>query len=197
MKANLMIWTKAIIAFLILIFTTQASAAEVPIYSKEQSAIVPSLAIAEDFIDAFYSFDSTLLNSYLSKTNKTADDIRRYQGWAEGGNYKVLQRQPCLLESPLIILCSITVQDDPVQALQTGFNVTDTFHLTFENGHIISIDTSSDDQPIYFEAKKWVETYMPEVMSGPCDKVANTPGDCARAMTQGYKRFYASVKKEH
>lgn len=84
-----------------------------------------------------------------------------------------------------------------MQALQTGFNVTDTFHLTFENGHIISIDTSSDDQPIYFEAKKWVETNMPEVMSGPCDKVANTPGDCARAMTQGYKRFYASVKKEH
>jgi hypothetical protein len=132
----------------------------------------------------------------LSKTNKTADNIRPHQGWAEGGNYKVLQRLPCQLEFSLIILCSITVQKDPVQALKTNFNVTDTFHLTFGKGHIISIDTSSNDQPIYFEAKKWVETDMPEVMSGPCDKTANTPGDCARAITKGYKRFYASVDKE-
>jgi hypothetical protein len=50
MKANLMIWTKAITALFIIFFTTQPSAAEVPLYSKEQIAIEPSLAIAEDFI---------------------------------------------------------------------------------------------------------------------------------------------------
>jgi hypothetical protein len=191
-------WIKATAALLMLLIITQQSAAEVPISSSsEQAAKLQNITIAESFIDAFYSFDSTLLNSYLSKTNKTADNIRRYQEWAEGGNYKVLLRQPCQIESSLIIRCSITDQDDPVQARQTNFNVTDTFHLTFEKGHIISIDTSSNDQPIYFEAKKWVETNMPEVMNGPCDKIANTPGDYARAITQGYKRFYASVKKEY
>jgi hypothetical protein len=45
-----MIWTKAITALFIIFFTTQPSAAEEPIYSKEQIAIEPSLAIAEDFI---------------------------------------------------------------------------------------------------------------------------------------------------
>jgi hypothetical protein len=136
-------WIKAIAALFMLLIITQQSAAEVPMSSsKEQAAKLKSITIAEGFIDAFYSFDSSLLVPYLTKTNETADNIRQYQGWAEGGNYKVLQRQPCQLESPSVILCSITVQDDQVQALQTDFNVTDAFHLTFENGHIISIDLS-------------------------------------------------------
>lgn len=197
-RTNLMVFNKGITAFFILLMFTQLSAAEQAVDStKEQAVIVQNITIAEGFIDAFYSFDSTLLDPYLSKANETSDNIRRYQGWAEGGNYKVLQRQACRFGSPALILCSITVQDDPVLALHTGFNVTDTFHLTFENGHIMSIDTSSDDQPIYYEAKQWVEANMPEVMTGPCDKSAKTPGDCARAMTEGYKRFYASVKKEN
>ncbi|MFT5675971.1 MAG: hypothetical protein ACI808_001907 [Paraglaciecola sp.] len=195
-RTNLMMWNKGVTALFILLMFTQLSAAEKAADSpKEQAVIAQNLTIAEGFIDAFYSFNSTLLDPYLSKANETSDNIRRYQGWAEGGNYKVLQRQACQLESPSVIVCSITVQDDPVQALHTGFNVTDTFHLTFDNGHIMSIDTSSDDQPIYYEAKKWVEANMPEVMTGPCDKSAKTPGDCARAMTEGYKRFYGSVNK--
>ena len=195
-KMNLMRWNKAVTVIFMLLNSSQLSAAEVQVSSsEEQAAIMESLTIAEGFIDAFYSFDSSLLTPYLNKATDTSDNIRRYQGWAEGGNYKVLQRQPCRLDSPSVILCSITVQDDPVQALQTGFNVTDTFHLTFENSHIVSIDTSSNDQPIYYEAKQWVETNMPEVMNGPCDKDTNTPADCARAMTEGYKRFYMSTNK--
>lgn len=102
----------------------------------------------------------------------------------------MLQRQPCRLDSSSVILYSINVHNDPLQALQTGFNVTDTFHLTFENSHIMSIDTCSNDQPTYFEAKQWIETNMPEVMNGPCDNDTNTPSDCARAMAEGYKHFY-------
>jgi hypothetical protein len=95
-----------------------------------------------------------------------------------------------------VLSCAITVQDDPVLALKTGFNVTDTFALTFEDGHIVSIETSSNDQPIYYEARKWVVENMPEVMTGPCKDRNNggkTPGDCARAMTAGYAKYYATV----
>jgi hypothetical protein len=84
-----------------------------------------------------------------------------------------------------------------VVELKTGFNVTDTFHLTFDGSAIASIETSSNDQPIYYEARKWVEENMPDVMTGPCLDRSNggtTPGDCARAMTQGYKQFYAATR---
>ena len=81
-------------------------------------------------------------------------------------------------------------------ALRTGFNVTDTFTLTFTDSVITSVDTRSNDQPVYFQAREWVATHMPEVMSGPCqgqaDGSGTTPGDCARAMTAGYARFAQS-----
>jgi hypothetical protein len=84
-------------------------------------------------------------------------------------------------------------------ALETGFNVTDTFHLKFEGSSIVGVETSSNDQPIYFEARKWVESNLPEVMEGPCrrtDGQRETPRDCARAMTDGYKQFMVVKKAE-
>jgi hypothetical protein len=152
---------------------------------------------AESFIDAFYSFDSVALNGFLNDADESATKILYYQGWAEGGNYIVLDRKACEPESAQLIRCSIKVQDDPVVELKTGFNVTDTFHLTFDGSAIASIETSSNDQPIYYEARKWVEENMPDVMTGPCLDRSNggtTPGDCARAMTQGYKQFYAATR---
>jgi hypothetical protein len=152
---------------------------------------------AEGFIDAFYSFDPEQLKPFLANAEESAPRLSYYQGWAEGGNYKVLNRGACESESPTLFECPITVQDDPVVELKTGFNVTDTFHLTFDATKITSIKTSSDDQPIYYEARKWVEANMPEVMTGPClnrNKGGDTPGDCARAMTEGYKQFYAATR---
>lgn len=152
---------------------------------------------AEGFIDAFYSFDPEQLKPFLADAGDSALRISYYQGWAEGGNYKVLKRGACEAESPTLFQCPITVQDDPVVQLKTGFNVTDTFHLTFGETKITSIKTSSDDQPIYYEARKWVQANMPEVMTGPCldrNKGGKTPGDCARAMTEGYKQFYAATR---
>ena len=66
----------------------------------------------------------------------------------------------------------------------------------FENSHIVSINISSNDRHTYFETKPWVETNMPKVINGPCDKDTDTPADFVRAMTEGYKRFYASIIKE-
>ena len=149
------------------------------------------LATAEAFIDAFYSFDPERLRPLLAAAGESIDAILYYQGWAEGGNYKVLERGACAVDDAGLISCPITVQDDPVLALKTGFNVTDTFTLTFEEGRIVKVDTSSNDQPIYYQAREWVEKNMPEVMSGPCKDRGQggaTPGDCARAMTEGYRR---------
>ncbi len=152
-----------------------------------------NLATAEKMIDAFYSFDPELLKPFLAKANSAAKKILYYQGWAEGGNYKVLERPGCAPTGTGQIACPITVQDDPVMALKTGFMVTDTFTLTFEGTDIVNIETSSNDQPIYYEARKWVEANMPEVMAGPCVKDEDgggpTPGACARAMTEGYRQF--------
>ena len=74
--------------------------------------------------------------------------------------------------------------------------MTDTFALTFNESRIVAINTSSNDQPIYYEARKWVEDNLPEVMSGPCHRDYErgvTPVECARAMTDGYRKFYDAV----
>lgn len=154
------------------------------------------LAYAESFIDAFYSFDPAQLAPLMASAEESRPRLLYYQGWAEGGNYIVLERVPCAMEEANKVACPVTVQDDPVVALKTGFNVTDTFHLTFEDETLVAVDTSSNDQPIYYEARKWVEANMPEVMSGPCKNRNSedaTPGDCARAMTKGYAAYYETV----
>lgn len=165
----------------------------------ESESVVPEaeqISVAERMIDAFYSFDPEKLAPLLEQAPNSSERILYYQGWAKGGNYKVLDRSPCITEDDKKIACAVTVQDDPVLALKTGFNVTDTFHLTFIGEHIIKVETSSNDQPVYYEAREWVEVNRPEVMSGPCkDRNAGgkTPAACARAMTKGYQEFYEAV----
>jgi hypothetical protein len=167
--------------------------------SNTDSTLAENIATAESMIDAFYSFDPNQLQPLLSEAGVAEGRILGYQAWAEGGNYIVIERAPCAVESENTISCAITVQDDPVVALETGFNVTDTFHITFGDTTIIGVETSSNDQPIYYEARQWVEENMPEVMEGPCkrtDGLRDTPGDCARAMTDGYSRFMEARKAE-
>ena len=158
-----------------------------------------NLQTAEAMLDAFYSFDAEELGSYLEKAGESAQGILSYQAWAEGGNYKVVNRPGCYEESETLAVCPVTVQDDPVLALEVDFNVTDTFHVTFENGDIVNVDTSSNDQPIYYEARVWIAENLPEVAEGPCKRTdgrRDTPGDCARAMTDGYKQFMVAKKAE-
>ena len=103
-----------------------------------------------------------------------------YQGWAEGRNYAG-ERGACEVLEPGVVECPITVDDDPVLA-KTGFKVTDTFTLSIEEGRIVDIKTRSNDQPIYYEARKWVEANHPELIEGPCAErgtAGELPGDCA------------------
>src|SRR5690606_23250655 len=132
--------------------------------SRGMSGLAADLKTAEGMIDAFYSFDPERLAAFLSQAGDPAASLLGYQAWAEGGHYMVLKRTPCALQENGTVTCPVTVRDDPVQALQTGYNVTDVFHLTFANGVIVNVDTSSDDQPIYHDARVWVAEHMPEVM---------------------------------
>ena len=47
-------------------------------------------------------------------------------------------------------------------ALAVDFFVTDTFEITFEGGRVSSVETSSNDLPIYYQARDWVRANMPE-----------------------------------
>ncbi len=155
----------------------------------------PDLEIAESFIDAFYSFEPERLAPIMAAAAETAPRLLYYQGSAKGGNYEVLKRTPCARDPEGVVLCPVKVKDDRVQALGTGFDVTDTFHLTFEDGVLAKVTTSSNDQDIYREAAVWVRENMPEVMAGPCanrNTPQGTPVECSRAMTAGYKAFVAS-----
>ena len=148
--------------------------------------------LAERFINAFYSFDPTELSPLLSSAGESKNQILYYQGWAKGGNYKIVERKPCTGNSAERLICPITVQDDPMLALKTGFNVTDTFAISFTKGKIVKVEASSNDQPIYYEARDWVMKNRPDIMSGPCKGFfagGDTPAECARAMTKGYKQF--------
>lgn len=155
----------------------------------------PDLAIAESFIDAFYSFEPGRLAPIMASAPETAPRLLYYQGSAKGGNYMVLLRTPCARDEEGIVNCPVKVKDDRVEALGTGFDVTDTFHLTFEEGTLVKVTTSSNDQDIYREAAVWVRENMPKVMKGPCanrNTPEGTPVECSRAMTAGYKAFVAS-----
>ena len=168
--------------------------------ADSQKLLRQNLQSAEALIDAFYSFDPAELKPFLSSAEGSAPVITYYQGWADGGNYKIVERQSCKADSAIVISCAITVEDDPVLALNIDFNVTDTFSITFSGAEIVSVETNSNDQQIYYDAFNWVTKEMPEVMSGPCQGFFNggpTPGDCARAMTDGYRRFAASDAYPH
>ncbi|MDP6187589.1 MAG: hypothetical protein QF863_10205, partial [Pseudomonadales bacterium] len=71
--------------------------------------------VAERFLDAFYAWDSKALDAMMSG-NAEGDDIRYYQGWAQGANYQVVSRPPCDLvdtgNSVAQVTCAVTVTDD-------------------------------------------------------------------------------------
>jgi hypothetical protein len=172
-----------------------ACSASAPPEVATEAAADPDLVIAESFIDAFYSFEPDRLAPIMAAAAETAPRLLYYQGSAKGGNYEVLLRTPCARDEEGIVNCPVKVKDDRVQALGTGFDVTDTFHLSFDDGVLVKVTTSSNDQDIYREAAVWVRENMPEVMEGPCKNrgtMEGTPVECSRAMTAGYKAFVAS-----
>jgi len=153
------------------------------------------IALAESFVDAFYSFNPETLRGTLSNAEDSIPSILFYQGWAEGGNYEIVERMPCVVTIDETISCSITVKDDLIQTLGIDFNVTDTFHLTFSGGQIVAVTNSSNDPKEYHDAKEWVQEHRPELIDEPCKGFFDegpTPGDCVRAMVAGYSEFVAN-----
>jgi len=154
-----------------------------------------SISLAEVLIDAFYSFDSIELEAALSSAEESIPSIVFYQGWAEGGNYEIVKRMPCKASNAGLVSCSITVKDDLIGAIELDYNVTDTFELSFSDGRIISVETSSNDPQLYWDAQEWVRQNRSELISEPCRGFFDggpTPGQCVRAMVQGYAEYAAS-----
>ena len=152
------------------------------------------LAIAEEFIDAFYSFDSARLEAILESAKDSIPSIVYYQGWAKGGNYEIVDRMPCVVTEGQVS-CSITVEDDHMRALGIDFDVTDTFHLSFSEGKVVSVETSSNDLDVYRDARNWVRAEQPELVREACAGFFDggpSPDKCAEAMAQGYAAFAAS-----
>lgn len=150
------------------------------------------MALSEAFIDAFYSFDVERLRSFFTSAESSAADLLYYQAWAEGGNYKVVKRGACTSTGSNLIACPITVDDDPMLALNTDFQVTDTFTLTFDGDSLVKVETSSNDLPLYYEAAAWVFENRLDLVAEPCEGYFDggpTPGACAQAMTRGYRQF--------
>ena len=156
------------------------------------------LVAAEAVLDAFYSFDPTRLRTAMADAPTSMPQILYYQGWAQGGNYVVLDRRPCRFENSLKISCDITVKDDLIAALRTGYHVTDTFHFKLQGGRIASIATSSNDPPEFEQALDWLRRERPDVMAGPCRGIfagGPTPQDCVRAVVKGFENFRVTRRR--
>lgn len=152
----------------------------------------PLLNSSERLIDAFYSFDPARLRSAMSTAPSSLPQLLYYQGWAEGGNYVVLERRPCRFERTDEVRCDITVRDDLIAALGTSYHVTDTFHITLQDGRIVRVRTSSNDPPQFDQALDRLRRERPGVFSGPCRGFfagGPTPQDCVRAVVRGFADF--------
>ena len=156
-----------------------------------------NISVANQFIDAFYSFNSESLLSTLSQTDNNAkQSILYYQGWAKCGNYKIINRKACIEENDSLVICPITVKDDLIGALGIDFNVTDTFHLTIINGQIKTVTTSSNDPELYHQAKEWVKQNRPELIEKPCEGIwedGKTPCECIKSMVEGFTEFISNT----
>ena len=154
-----------------------------------------NVAIANHFIDAFYSFNGDSLKSVLPQAIKSQPSILYYQKWAECGNYEIIDRHDCIEKNDSLVICPITVKDDLIGALKIDFNVTDTFHLTIIGGQIRAVQTSSNDPDMYYEAKEWVKQNLLELIEKPCEGIwegGPTPCECVKAMVKGFNEFIAN-----
>ena len=160
--------------------------------APDREAPAPELAKAEALVDAFYSFDQSRLRAAMSDAPGSMPDTLYYQGWAEGGHYRVLDRRPCKFDKPDEVACAITVKDDLIAALGTGYDVTDVFHMRVADGRIVKVWNSSNDPPEFEQAMDWLRKERPQIFTEPCRdmfKGGPTPGDCVRAVVEGFKHF--------
>ena len=159
----------------------------------------PNLALGNKFIDSFYSFNRDSLQALLSAAEKSQGEILYYQKWAECAHYKVVDRSRFREVNDSLAVFPVTVEDDLMKALVIDFNVTDTFHISFRNGAISSVKTSSNDLPAYHQAKEWVTKYRPELVKEACEGICEggpTPCECVQGMIKGFRELTARKKSE-
>ncbi|MGE3460280.1 MAG: hypothetical protein AB7I04_00145 [Pseudomonadales bacterium] len=152
-----------------------------------------SLATADAFVDAFYSWDRARLAA-LVLPGTDADAVLYYQAWAEAAHYQVEHRLPCRELPEGTVVCAITVTDDFGLAL--GYTATDTFTLTVVDDRVATVTFEGDDPPIFQAVFRWLAETRPEVFDGPCRDLfagGQTPGDCARAVAQGARDYAARL----
>lgn len=159
----------------------------------------PRLAAAETLIDAFYAFEPERLRAALADAPGSAPQILYYQGWAEGGHYRIIARQPCRAEKANTVRCDITVADDLLPALGSDLRVTDSFHIGFDGRRIVSVDTSSNDPPEFAAALDWLKRTRPALFeSGECRGFfagGPTPQACIRAVVAGFRDYAAQPRR--
>jgi hypothetical protein len=148
--------------------------------------------LASKFIDTFYSFNLDSLALILSSAKQSQPNILYYQQWAKCGNYKIVSRDAWFEKNDSVVIFPVTVKDDLMAALKIDFNVTDTFHITIRNDRITSVQTTSNDLEIYYQAKEWVNKNRPELISKACEGIwegGPTPCECAKGMITGFTQF--------
>jgi hypothetical protein len=156
-----------------------------------------NILIANNFVDAFYSFNRDSLRSILSDAKSSQPNILYYQKWAECGNYQIIQRSQPVQKNDSVMLVPVTVKDDLMPALEIDFNVTDTFHIVVRDGKIRSVETSSNDPEMYHKAKAWVRQNHPELVDKPCKGIWNggsTPCECIQGFIKGFGDFVKEKK---
>ena len=179
----------AIALILILAACKSGTQSEIPNSSND------NVALANKFIDAFYSFNEDTLKSILSKAVDSQPSILYYQKWAECANYEIFARNDFILKNDTLISCPITVKYDLMGSLNIDFNVTDSFHISILNDRIVSVKTTSNDLDIYYDAKDWVKTNQPELIEVPCIGIwegGPTPCECVKGMVEGFSLFTAA-----
>ncbi len=164
---------------------------------KAGHAAAPELARAEALIDAFYSFETARLRPLMARAPSTLPRLLYYQGWAQGGNYRVVDRKPCRFDKADEVSCTIIVKDDLIAALGTGYDVADTFHVSFRQGRIVAVRNSSNDPPEFEQALKWLDKQHPTLFDEACRgffKGGPTPQACVREVVKGMREYAAREK---
>jgi hypothetical protein len=160
--------------------------------SAQQDDKPTNLAVANQFVDAFYSFNKDSLQAVLAFAEQSQPEILYYQKWAECAHYEVLGRNSAFEKNDSLVVFPVTVKDDLMAALNINFNVTDTFHIAIQQGKIRSVTTSSNDPATYWEAKEWVKANRSELIAKPCEGIwagGPTPCECVLGMIEGFRDF--------
>lgn len=154
-------------------------------------------AIANKFVDVFYSFDKDALAALITSAKTSQPEILYYQQWAKCANYTVLDRTKYFEKNDSTVIMPVTVKDDLMGALQIDFNVTDTFKIVIRNKQIVGVTTSSNDLDDYYKAKEWVATHKPGYIDKACEGIwagGPTPCECVLGMIKGFEEFSISRK---